>query len=72
MKLKNLFTNLYWKKKYNSLVNEFESFIINHVKEKDQVIELQEKYIVLLETTKGYKEKIKDLKRKLSPKEKGG
>ncbi len=49
MKLKNLFSNLYWKKKYNTLENKYETEIQAKLKAKEKTIELQEKYITLLE-----------------------
>ncbi len=49
MKLKNLFSNLYWKKRYNTLENKYETEIQAKLKAKEKTIELQEKYITLLE-----------------------
>lgn len=49
MKLKNLFSNLYWKKKYNTLENKYETEIQAKLKSKEKTIEIQEKYIALLE-----------------------
>ena len=49
MKLKNLFSNLYWKKKYNTLENKYETEIQAKLKAKEKTIEIQEKYITLLE-----------------------
>ena len=49
MKLKNLFSNLYWKKKYNTMENKYETELQNKSKNKDKVLEIQEKYIALLE-----------------------
>lgn len=49
MKLKNLFSNLYWKKRYNTLENKYETELQAKINAKEKTIELQEKYIVLLE-----------------------
>lgn len=48
MKLKTLFNNLYWKKKYNTLENKFETLLESKETAKDELIKLQKQHISLL------------------------
>lgn len=66
MKLKNLFSNLYWKKKYNTIENKYETELQNKSKNKDKVLELQEKYILLLEKVTDVDKLQKSMKQKIS------
>ena len=70
MGIKNLFENLFWKRKWNAISNELEASKINSLEEKEKTIEAQEKYILLLEKLTKTKEELKKLKRELRVKEK--
>lgn len=66
MKLKNLFSNLYWKKKYNTIENKYETELQTKSKNKDKLLELQDKYISLLEKVTDVDKLQKSMKQKIN------
>lgn len=71
MKLKTLFNNLYWRKKYNTLENKYETLLQSKITAKEELIELQKKYISLLEKVTDIAELQKEMNRKNGLKTKG-
>ena len=66
MKLGNLFSNLYWKKKYNTLENKYETEKYSKTQTKDKLLELQDKYISALEKMTDIDKLQKDLNKKIN------
>lgn len=66
MKLKVFFNNLYWRKKYSTLENKYETLLKSKIKAKEDLLELQNKYISLLEKVVNIDELQKQMKIKIN------
>lgn len=65
MKLKVFFNNLYWRKKYNTLENKYETLLKSKTKATEDLLELQNKHISLLEKVVNMDKLQKEINKKI-------